>query len=331
MGFFTDIFLRIVNRADFNTKGSNLTNIEVDNNFLAIVDEMAARDVKGQFPNWAAGTYAAGRVVKHNGLLWISTTSTTGEPSVSGDWSRSDMSVAAHERNRDTQLVTSGGVAVTADSLLNESLFEVGAGTNSLKSKNATSANGISSVAIGASAKSNGGESIAIGSSAEATESAIAIGSGAKGSVIDTCNISGALIVRKANGETQHDSSFLQYSTAEVTILSAEIDLTQLDTHDIPVPTNSTFYPNEVGVICHEYDNVSVASFGSFGTLGSNDDLLNASNLNGITAVKDRVRFATLKTDNGVNSLSFEVTTAATADSLLVRVYFKGLLVEDEQ
>jgi hypothetical protein len=119
MSFFTDIFLRIVNRADFNTKGSNLTNQEVDNNFLAIVDEMAARDVKGQFPNWAAGTYAAGRVVKHNGLLWISTTSTTGEPSVSGDWSRVDMSVAAHERNRDTQLVTSGGVAVTADSLSN--------------------------------------------------------------------------------------------------------------------------------------------------------------------------------------------------------------------
>lgn len=114
MAFFTDIILRAVSRVGFTTKTSNLTCDEVDNNFLAIVDELSIRDVSGSYTAWSAGTVPSGVVRIYNGKLWLSLTSNSAPPSEGIDWARINASVVGHQQNTDTILDANGENEITA-------------------------------------------------------------------------------------------------------------------------------------------------------------------------------------------------------------------------
>ena len=114
MGFFTDILLRVATRSGFTTKGSNLTATEVDENFLAIVDEMANRDIAGNLVTWSAGTVDAGEVRIYDSKLWLALTSNSATPSEGSDWTQINLGVLGHAQNTDTYLDRFGANEVTA-------------------------------------------------------------------------------------------------------------------------------------------------------------------------------------------------------------------------
>lgn len=118
MNFF-DIILRVVTRAGFTTKPSgdanNLTPTEVDNNFLAIVDEVQGRDIAGAFTTWSeAGTVAVGEVRIYDSKLWLALTSNSATPSEGTDWTQINLGTLGHAQNTDTYLDRFGTNEVTA-------------------------------------------------------------------------------------------------------------------------------------------------------------------------------------------------------------------------
>jgi len=117
MNFF-DIILRIVTRAGFTTKASgdanNLTPTEVDNNFLAIVDEVQGRDIAGAFATWSAGTVEAGMVKIYDSKLWLALTTNSATPSEGTDWTQINLGTLGHAQNTDTYLDRFGTNEVTA-------------------------------------------------------------------------------------------------------------------------------------------------------------------------------------------------------------------------
>ncbi len=60
------------------------------------------------------------------------------------------------------------------------------------------------------------------------------------------------------------------------------------------------------------------------------DDLLTAGATTGLTTAKNRQKFTTLNNYNGHTLLTAGVTAGASADSMLGRFYWKGILVEDQ-
>jgi hypothetical protein len=135
MNFF-DIILRIVTRAGFTTKASgdanNLTPTEVDNNFLAIVDEVQGRDIAGAFATWSAGTVEAGEVRIYDSKLWLALTTNSATPSEGTDWTQINLGTLGHAQNTDTYLDRFGTNEVTAaqiksviDNVGNEFSFDV--------------------------------------------------------------------------------------------------------------------------------------------------------------------------------------------------------------
>jgi hypothetical protein len=135
MNFF-DIILRIVTRAGFTTKASgdanNLTPTEVDNNFLAIVDEVQGRDIAGAFATWSAGTVEAGEVRIYDSKLWLALTTNSATPSEGTDWTQINLGTLGHAQNTDTYLdrfgtneVTAAQIKSVVDNVGNEFYFDV--------------------------------------------------------------------------------------------------------------------------------------------------------------------------------------------------------------
>ena len=114
MGFFNDILLRIQVVAGMTTKGSNLENTEVDDNFLAIRNEINGRDIIGSIPTWSAGTVNAGEARIYNSALWLAIQTNTNAPSEGVDWTQINAAQLGHRQNTDTKLDEFGANEVTA-------------------------------------------------------------------------------------------------------------------------------------------------------------------------------------------------------------------------
>jgi hypothetical protein len=127
------------------------------------------------------------------------------------------------------------------------------------------------------------------------------------------------------------DDEFVDYTAAEITIMTNVLDLTTATTTEIPLPTGGTFYPNEVGLIITDADTVSVQPGMQYGTDATNIDVLLAeTTTTGLDAFGDRERFTSLLTQNGIKSVAVRNNTPATATTLTARAYWQGLWVEDE-
>lgn len=189
---------------------------------------------------------------------------------------------------------------------------------------------GSDAVSVGGAARAYNG-SVALGDDAYVAASrSIVIGKEARTEVAYSAQIAGGIITRNTYNGTL-DDEFVDYTAAEITIMTNVLDLTTATTTEIPLPTGGTFYPNEVGLIITDADTVSVQPGMQYGTDATNIDVLLAeTTTTGLDAFGDRERFTSLLTQNGIKSVAVRNNTPATATTLTARAYWQGLWVEDE-
>lgn len=190
-------------------------------------------------------------------------------------------------------------------------------------------ANGSFATAIGYDTIAAGAFSTALGAGASATANrGTAIGDYATNRVADSHVITGMSLVRKDNGEAATDEH-LFFVGSENIVYSKIVDLKTLadDVATITVPTGSTFYVKEVGVLVTSASGVTGQPNVSFGITGNTTAIL-ASTATTKNAAKGLDVFTPISRD-GINSLTASVKIAATGTTLSGRFYWKGMLVED--
>jgi len=187
------------------------------------------------------------------------------------------------------------------------------------ESFNAGRADGLGAISIGGETNADGDYSVGIGYQSRAN-------------IDKTHQINGPSIARKDAGEVA-GSEILHYSSQDNYIFSEEFDLTQALANDvvsISIPIGAKFYPSEVGYVVTSANTITQQPTLSFGVTGTPAALLAANTMTKTTA-GGRDVFSTLLSGDGVTSLTASlVTTQGAATTLLGRVYFKGLLLEDE-
>lgn len=165
-----------------------------------------------------------------------------------------------------------------------------------------------------------------------------AIGQLAYNRIDRSTNISGPIFIRKSEqGVTNNFSppitTLIPYqllSGSEIIIMTNVFDFTTLTGETISFPANVKMFVDEVGFISTSANTVSVQPEISYGISGNTDFFLTGTTTTGISSSGDRYRQTNLLSSSGVTSLSFEVTSPATATTLVGRCYFKGFIVENQ-
>jgi len=228
---------------------------------------------------------------------------------------------------------------------------------------------GVNAVAVGYGAHADAQDNVAVGANASAGAEVgnIAIGSGASidwtfsrslavgyGAYIEGsytiaigtyCNnfvpkshmICGPSVVCKDSGETDE---VLYFSAQENVLFSQEYDFKTAAADDvitIEIPTGSTFFVTEVGIIPTNISTVTTDPTIEFGSNAVTDAILTATQTTTQT-LRKREKYNENATnwvadaDNvgHTTQLTVSVTIAAAATTFLGRCYFKGLLLENE-
>ncbi len=245
-----------------------------------------------------------------------------------------------------------------------DNLFQVGAGANSLMTKNATAAAGSGSIAIGLTANATATRGIAIGELAEAGNSASALGilaiaSGtssvslgdeatstalksnalgyqANARIGETTQINGAIITRKDSGEPLADY-FFNFAGAVITLTTPEVSLTAVADTTITIPSGCRFYPDEVDLIVTTVDGSITTQptirAGITGTLAQYLAAVITTNIGTGTPLYARERKPTLLTNVGCTTITTGITSGAVLNTATVykgRFVIKGTLLETE-
>ena len=205
-------------------------------------------------------------------------------------------------------------------------------------------ASGCYSSAFGWQTTASGKASVVMGHNSQATVcQASAFGAYAKAEVECTTNIGGPIIIKKDSLQTA-GTDFMQFSGVETVLMTKEIDLTSAATCLIRIPAGSTFWVNEIGIVVTCTDAVSVQPTFDIGMTDTNNvstynnfyvaslQPISISNITG----RNRERYIPDNPDYGLDgsatyhTLKFTLTTVATATKMCGRIYYKGLLVENE-
>lgn len=113
-------------------------------------------------------------------------------------------------------------------------------------------------------------------------------------------------------------------------ILSEQVDFTSTGETEITIATGYAFYCDEVGIIAESTSNVTVQPNIEFGVNGDTDYYMLANDVEGLYDANDRFRYATQPLTKGeAVSVKAVINTAATADTLLGRFYFKGFYLRN--
>ncbi|MDP6584625.1 MAG: hypothetical protein QF535_08195, partial [Anaerolineales bacterium] len=195
-------------------------------------------------------------------------------------------------------------------------------------------ATGLNATAMGRIAKAMANYSQAYGYYAcTLAVNSTAIGFCSSARIANTTNITGALISKKDTGHADETeaAAFYQYSSAETTLMTKEIDLEVAACHTITIPAGATFWVNEMGVISTVVDTLTTQATVSIGcATDCTDYLLDNLQTVELTAAKKRERYIPNNAEDGLQTITVEIATGATATTAKGRFYFKGMLVEDE-
>ena len=187
------------------------------------------------------------------------------------------------------------------------------------------------SVALGYFSVSTGTNSLAVGHHSTAEGGcASSFGYYSKATIACTVNISQPLIHKKDAGETA-GGDFAQFSSAETTLMTKEIDLKTTACHTITIPTGATFFINEAGVISTAVTSLTTQATFKIGcATDATNTILENTQTTDLTAAKKRERYIPNNSEDGLQTITVEISTGATATTAKGRFYFKGMLVEDE-
>jgi len=134
-------------------------------------------------------------------------------------------------------------------------------------------------------------------------------------------------VPRSASG-SQANAAYRMTGCQSV-IMSQPLNLLNTQTHTIPVPSGSTFFPEEVGVIVTAADTVSGQPTIRFGITGAETQYLAATATAGLAAAHDRHVYGALSSTVGAKTLRAEITVAGAGTTLTGRIYWKGFAVVD--
>ena len=192
-------------------------------------------------------------------------------------------------------------------------------------------ASGSGSSAMGFSSCTTGTDSSAFGRIAKATANySTAVGFQSYANIACTANISQPLIHKKDAGETT-GGDFAQFSSAETTLMTKEIDLKTTACHTITIPTGATFFINEAGVISTAVTSLTTQATFKIGcATDATNTILENTQTTDLTAAKKRERYIPNNSEDGLQTITVEISTGASATTAKGRFYFKGMLVEDE-
>ena len=124
---------------------------------------------------------------------------------------------------------------------------------------------------------------------------------------------------------------FAQFSSAESTLMTKEIDLKTTACHTITVPNGATFFINEAGVISTCVDTLTTQATFKIGcATDATNTILENTQTTDLTAAKKRERYIPNNSEDGLQTITVEISTGASATTAKGRFYFKGMLVEDE-
>lgn len=192
------------------------------------------------------------------------------------------------------------------------------------------------SVTVGSNSNVYAISGIALGSSAvagvngDATKERItAIGSDIDNRVSRTHALGGMSIARRAQTGWSSATEWA-YSSQETCVFSEEIDLKTVanDVLSITMPTGSTFFPDETGLIITTASGATGGPQVSFGITGNTTSVV-AQTATSKTTVGGRTKFTPISGD-AVSSITASVKAAATGTTLKGRFYVKGILVESQ-
>lgn len=200
-------------------------------------------------------------------------------------------------------------------------------------------------VAVGPNSNVTSGatDAVAIGSGsnvAAGAVSGVAVGPGANisldavgGIALGVTNVAaprtfqvGALYAVPAGNGTEADAAWTMSAGAAV-IMSEPLDLTALGSHTIVIPAGLRFFVDEIGVIVTGAGTVTGQPSMKFGITGDTDKFAAPAATVGLTTTDNRHRITTLDSGDGVTNLRSEITAAATATTLIGRVYWRGIAV----
>lgn len=122
MAGIEDIILRTTSNPPLTTKGSELTWVELDNNFIKIYNALVAQYISSYIPAYDGGAtyddvvnnyaFYGNKIYKWQNAIAGNTTPGTG-----GDWSVVWAAELAHRKNSDTILDEGGDNEVTAETI----------------------------------------------------------------------------------------------------------------------------------------------------------------------------------------------------------------------
>ena len=155
-----------------------------------------------------------------------------------------------------------------------------------------------------------------------------AIGSEALVNTNNSMNFNAMPIIRR--GVDLNNDELDSFAGMEAVLFSDEIDLKTLldDAVAITLPTNTHFYPDEIGIIISTVSGLSTNPNVSFGITGNTTALQASTTITAMTQF-DRTKF-TPTSIHGQTSLTASVKTAATGTTAKGRFFWKGIFVRDE-
>jgi hypothetical protein len=182
------------------------------------------------------------------------------------------------------------------------------------------------SVVIGKQAFADNGalSSVVVGDDARAETNAqhsVAIGYNIRSRISNTTRMPPLI------NDTQTGDSFQRAGGAEVVLTCEPLNMVNGTFVELILPAGVRFYTTEVGLVTSDANAVSTAGTVKFGTTVA-DASLSASLAPSDTQF-NRTRDTTPLNINGVDTLRATVLTPATATTLIVRPYFKGLLIKN--
>lgn len=296
--------------------------------------------------NASAITYA-------NTIALGRSSTSSGDATISIGYNASASNLQSIAIGKNSSAVTSNALAIGKSASAGAASVAIGytsnaSGSNSVAIGRYAASAGVDSVGIGRSATSSGFYSIAIGKSTVANSyhsiaigtfnsgsgakavSAIAIGQYGHARIINSIQVQASSIIRK------DEAAVIQTTTAafkwcagnEAIVFTKEVAIDSgTPSVTLTVPSNSTFYPNEVGVI-YTSGTLTTPPTVSFGITGNTTKFVSAT-ATSVANLYDRDVFSVSSTA-GESSLVAAVTSAGTGTSSKARFYFKGLLLENQ-
>ena len=192
-------------------------------------------------------------------------------------------------------------------------------------------ANGGESSAFGCSNTTDGQYSLAIGHGSESfADRSSAIGYQAKSRNEYTVNFGGSIVTRADAGDSSDATfNFAQYSGVQNVVMSQSIDFTTTTSASLNVPTNCTFYVDEISIIM---DATTTGITGQptvkFGWIENDAGHVAAVQTTNLLAAGSREVYGVL-TNDGVKTLLATITVAGAGTTQHGRIMWKGVLVED--